>query len=201
MKRLLPLVLCGCLFSCSNINEPSAKFNQIQSIKLTPTKTFVGKKKKMLTDYVTQSTNELVSNLTYLTPKSVIAITNFVFTDSDFNSSPIFAAQLKESYIYEFYKLGQPTIELRASGLIKVTDNGEFFLTKDYRLLRSKLPVDYVLVGTISRLKSGVILNARIVGVESQAVVAASQTFIPQSAIIDFITSPHKTSKIKLVKG
>ena len=193
------LAVAGCTTSSvktSNISPPS-----IQQIKVERQQAALIKKKSQLTDYIQRSTHELIRNTTYVQDKSVIAMTNFVFVGGDFNDSPLFASQIKESYIYEFYRLGQPILELRSSGLIKVTDKGEFFLTKDYRQLRSKYPIDYVLVGTISRLKNGVMLNTRIVGAESFAVVGASQLFIPQSAINDYIPSLKNTRKVKLVKG
>jgi TolB-like protein len=202
MKKVISLLVFISLNACTSISQvPVTISTPSKLVIVKPHNSFTSIKAKKLPDYIQDSMHELINNITHVKPQSVIAVTSFVFTDSDFNNSPLFAGQIKESYIYEFHKLGQPIIELRSSGLIKVTDKGEFFLTRDYRQLRAEQPIDYLLVGTISRLRNGVMLNARIIGAESFAVVGASQLFIPQATINNYISSAKTSRRIKLIKG
>ena len=52
-------------------------------------------------------------------------------------------------------------------------------LSRDYLELSSSLPIEYVLTGTMTKHQGGVLVNARILGVESRAVVATAQMLVP----------------------
>lgn len=62
-----------------------------------------------------------------------------------------------------------------------MTPDGDFALTKDFLELEGELPIRYILTGTLLNYKDGVIVNARIIGAESKAVVASAQGEIPNS--------------------
>jgi TolB-like protein len=131
---------------------------------------------------------ELVSNLQYVNATTPLAITSFSFLESDLNTSDIVGQQLSESLIHEVHKFGIPVIDFKATNFIRVTQDGDYILTKDYLDLEGELPIKYVLTGTVTKKLSGYLVNARIIGLESKAVVATAQDFLPIELVDSLIS-------------
>lgn len=138
---------------------------------------------------------ELVSNLQYVNAKTPLAITSFTFLDSDLNTSDIVGQQLAESLLHEVHRFGVPVIDFKATNFIRITSSGDFILTKDYLDLEGELPIKYVLTGTITEKLSGYLINARIIGLESKAVVATAQDFLPRE-LVDSLISRNENDGI-----
>jgi TolB-like protein len=153
-----------------------------------------------LNDYVQTLTHELVSNMIHVKPQSVLAASSFVFVDSDFLSMPTFAKQIQESFTYEFHKVGQPIIEFKSTGFIRILPEGDFALSNDYSELKKIQPIDYILMGTLTELRDGIQVNAKVVGVKSHAVVAAAQIIIPREVTDNVIPTTKKGQSIKLIE-
>jgi hypothetical protein len=51
------------------------------------------------------------------------------------------------------------------------------------------MPARYIVGGTMLKHTDGYLINARIVGMQSQAVVASAQSFIPNSVVYPLISS------------
>ena len=138
---------------------------------------------------------ELVSNLQYVNAQTPMAIASFSFLDSDLSTSDIVGQQLSESLIHEVHKFGIPVIDFKATNYIRITPNGDYLLTKDYLDLEGELPIKYVLTGTITKKLSGYLINARVIGIESKAVVATAQNFLP-SELVDSLISHQQNDGI-----
>jgi len=198
--------------SCSSITSTSPAYlggtNNESNNLITPTSqvlkssSLAGIKKpyRNLNNYVRSLTHELISNMNHVKPQSVLAASSFVRIDGDFLSTPTFAKQIQESFIYEFHKVGQPIIEFKSTGFIRVLPEGDFALSTDYTELQNVQPIDYILMGTLTELRDGVQVNAKVVGVRSHAVVAAAQIIIPRDVIDDVIPKAKKGQSIKLIK-
>lgn len=185
--------------ACSNNNVIASKPENSISVKVPHYKSI--KINKEITDYVRELTNELISNIDHVKADSVIATSSFVFVDSDYKNTPTFAKQIQESFSYEFHRLGQPIIEIKSTGYIRVLPEGDFALSNDFFELKRSQPIDYILMGTLTRLVDGIQVNAKLVGVKSHAIVAASQLKIPQRIIERVIAKPKKGVTTKLVSA
>jgi len=195
--------------SCSSTSPSSYHNENHQTVSSSSQKDsndiLIGIKKpyRNLNDYVRSLTHELISNMNHVKPQSVLAASSFVYIDSNFLTTPNFAKQIQESFIYEFHKVGQSIIEFKSTGFIRILPEGDFALSNDYTELKSIQPIDYILMGTLTQLIDGVQVNAKIVGVRSDAVVAAAQIIIPRNVIdniIPRIPQAKKGQSIKLVK-
>ncbi len=162
--------------------------------------TGIKKRERNLNYYVRTLTHELVSNMSYVKPQSVLASSSFVYVDGDFMTMPTFAKQIQESFTYEFHKIGQPIIEIKSTGFIRVSPEGDFALSTDYTELKRIQPIDYILTGTLTALRDGVQVNAKLIGAKSHAVVAVAQIIIPQEVIDNVIPTLKKGQSIKLIK-
>lgn len=135
---------------------------------------------------------DLIANLQYVNTSTPVAVTSFVMLDSDYNESNLLGNQLAESLIHEVHKFGIPVIDFKTTGFIRITEQGDFAFSKDYEDFSGDLPARYIISGTLSKHKDGYIVNARIVGLESKAVVASAQSFIPKEIANALLTSSEK---------
>jgi len=145
--------------------------------------------KKSISFYVRGMMQDLVGNLRYVNSTTPLAVTNFVFLDSDFEQADLVGMQLSESFIHEVHKFGIPVIDFKTTDYIRVSRSGDFVLSKDYLELNGELPIKYVLAGTLVKKTTGYSVNARVVGVNSKAVVASAQGFIPNHVISRLLPS------------
>ncbi|GAB3031941.1 FlgO family outer membrane protein [Bowmanella dokdonensis] len=129
--------------------------------------------------YVQNLTQDLISNMEYLSDKTPVGITHFALLDSDLQQTNLLGFQLAESFMHELHKFRIPVIDYKSTEYIRVTQDGDFLLTRDYLELKDRAPVKYVLTGTLVKHQGGYLVNARVLGIESKAVVATAQTLIP----------------------
>ena len=134
---------------------------------------------KHIGDYVKNMTQDLISNMEYVNDKTPIGITHFALLDTDLKKTDLLGRQMAESFVHELHKFRVPVIDFKATEYIRITEEGDFVLSRDYLELSSSLPIEYVLTGTMTKHQGGVLVNARILGVESRAVVATAQMLVP----------------------
>lgn len=131
--------------------------------------------------YVRGLMQDLVANLQYVNSTTPVAVVSFVMLDSNYNDANLLGIQIAESLIHEVHKFGIPVIDFKTTGYIRVTEQGDFAFSKDYEDFTGDMPARYIVGGTMLKHTDGYLINARIVGVKSQAVVASAQSFIPNS--------------------
>jgi TolB-like protein len=131
--------------------------------------------------YVRGLMQDLVANLQYVNSTTPVAVVSFVMLNSDYNDANLLGIQIAESLIHEVHKFGIPVIDFKTTGYIRVTEQGDFAFSKDYQDFTGDMPARYIVGGTLLKHTDGYLVNARIVGMQSQAVVASAQSFIPNS--------------------
>lgn len=154
---------------------------------------------KNINDYVRGMMQDLVANLQYVNQSTPMAVTSFVNLQSDFATSNVVGNQLAESFVHEVHKFGIPVVDYKATDFIRVTPQGDFILSRDFSELKANLPIKYVLTGTLVEQQDGMLVNARIVGISSKAVVASAQGFLP-AQIVDALLNQSIIDNIQLVK-
>ena len=146
-------------------------------------------KSKNINHYARGIMHELLSNLQYVGPSTPVAVADFVYLDGDYNSSPLIGKQLSQAFMHEVHKLGIPVVDHKLTDYIRVSTSGDIALSNDYLELSGEIPIRYVLTGTLLKDGHSTIVNARIVGIESKAIVASAQGNLPASVINDITTS------------
>ncbi|MFT4731878.1 MAG: TolB-like protein [Gammaproteobacteria bacterium] len=161
---------------------------------------------KNIGDYVRNMAQDLVSNMEYVTERTPVAVTHFSLIDSDLKETNLLGYQIAESFTHEFHKFRMPVVEFKATQFIRVTDSGDFVMSRDFLDLNSTTPIQYVLTGTMTKHQGGYIINARMLGMESNVIVASSQMFVPFYVVDALI--PSESSKateivdgVRLIKG
>lgn len=161
---------------------------------------------KHIGDYVKNLTQDLVSNMDYVTQETPIGVTHFALLDSDLQHTNLLGRQMAESFMHEMHKFRIPVIDFKATDYIRVTEHGDFVLSRDYLELSDKAVIEYILTGTLAKHQGGYMVNARVIGMQSKAVVASAQTLVP-FYVVDALMPSHEGSDdmwvdgIKLSKG
>jgi TolB-like protein len=125
---------------------------------------------------------EMLETSVFVSHKTPIAMASFVNLN-DLESTSWLGNLIAESFIYEFQRHGLIVIDYKATGFFRVTSEGDFVFSRDWKELPENQIIDYVVTGTLLEQKDGFILNARMIGMISHVVVATAQTFIPRWAI------------------
>jgi len=140
-------------------------------------------KQNLLSDYVEQMAMRLAQSIDEEPLPKPIAITSFVQFDSTLNRSDILGNQLSELFFVELQQFGLSVIDHKATNFIKVTSTGDFVLSRNSRDLQRMQSFGYVLSGTMLASERGVIVNARIISLSDQRVVASAKGLIPSFVI------------------
>ncbi|MCW8092578.1 FlgO family outer membrane protein [Alteromonas sp. ASW11-130] len=154
------------------ISQPRLYSNVQSSYKGRPLTKHIG-------DYVKNMAQDLISNMEYVSEKTPVAVTHFALLDSNLKSTNLLGQQMAESFIHELHKFRIPVLDFKTTDYIRITEHGDFALSRDYLELNSSLPIEYVLTGTMTRHQGGMLVNARIIGMDSHAVVASAQMMVP----------------------
>jgi len=150
---------------------------------------------------------DLVSNLQYVNESTPIAVTSFVFLDSDLEQTSLLGNQMSESLIHEIHKVGIPVLDFKVTDSLRITQEGDFISSRDFNYLNTNIPIRYIVTGNLVKHQGGYLVNARVVGIKSKAVVASAQSFIPAhvaKALLSskpLTTSEQETGLVPLVQG
>lgn len=155
---------------------------------------------KTVNHYVRSLMNDLINNMHYVDRKTPLGVSSFVFLDTDLNKTNLLGKQIAESFMHEIHQTGIPVIDFKATNYIRVTESGDFSFSRDYMELKEVLPLKYVLSGTLVKHQDGILVNARIIGLQSKAIVASAQGFLPEN-IVKALLSSEETDGIQLVQG
>ncbi|KJF98225.1 FlgO family outer membrane protein [Photobacterium leiognathi] len=192
MKKWIVIVLSLALTACTTppvYNGKERYSSGTYSLTDTPRHTV---------DYFVEGlANQLVTSNQYLTASTPLAVTSFVDLQ-DMTETNWLGNVVSENFMYQMQQRGFTVVDYKSTGVIKVTNDGDFSISRNWRELASQQPVDYVLTGTMLRQSGGVLVNARIIGMRSNVVIATAQGFLPAERIgrdLDFM------NKIQLRNG
>lgn len=132
--------------------------------------------------YVRGLMHKLVANLRYVDKTTPVAVASFVYLDTDPTQANLLGEAIAEGLIHEIHKFGIPVIDYKTPSDISISDDGRYFFSKDVNELAAQLPIRYVFAGTLVKNVDGYIVNARVIGKHSKAVVASAQVYIPEAA-------------------
>lgn len=104
-----------------------------------------------------------------------IAITSFVDLHQ-FEKTTHFGRTISEAFFDELFTRGFNVSDFRGQETLSINENGEYFLTRDIKLLNKDIVSGYILVGTYSLFEDKVYINVRILDNLSGKVVASARS-------------------------
>ncbi|MFY8272945.1 FlgO family outer membrane protein [Pseudoalteromonas sp. SSDWG2] len=155
---------------------------------------------KNINQYVQALMQDMVSNIDQGALSMPMAVTSFVFLDSDYQQGSLLGNQLAESFIHELHEFGVPVVDFKTLDYIRVTPTGDFTFSRDFLELQSEQNMPHVLAGTLVKHQGGVLVNARIVSVDSKMVIATSQGLLPHD-VVDSLLSTSSYAGVELKQG
>ena len=91
-------------------------------------------------------------------------------------------------------------VDYKVTDYIRVTPGGDFALSRDFNELSAELPIRYVLTGTMTAHKNGVLVNARLIRIDNKQVISAARTFMPE-AVVRAVVGQSGADKLKIKQG
>jgi len=134
--------------------------------------------KHAIADVVKGLTYQMLESSSFVNPKTPIAVASFVELEN-LESTNWLGNQIAENFIHELQRHGLVVIDYKTTGHIRVTAEGDYVFSRDWKELPERQIIDYVVTGTMMEQGNGVMINARMIGMQSRVVVATAQSFIP----------------------
>jgi TolB-like protein len=166
-----------------------------------------GELKNNINFYMRGLMQDLVSNLQYVNNTTPIAVTSFALLDSDLQQTNLVGNQISESLIHEIHKAGIPVLDFKVTDSLRITQQGDFISSRDFNDLSTNIPIRYIVKGNLVKHQGGYLVNARVVGISSKAVVASAQSFIPAHVANALLSSKpvdpsaKKDNQVPLIQG
>lgn len=132
--------------------------------------------------FVESMTEDLMVSNTSVSARTPIAVTSFVDLQS-MDATNWLGNSVSEGFIHQFQRRGFKVVDFKTTGSIQVTQKGDFAFSRDWKDLAQEQEIQYILTGTMLRQEGGVLVNARVVGMQSRVVVATAQGFLPADRI------------------
>jgi len=129
--------------------------------------------------YARDLADQMMASSHGLRPGQRIAVTSLSWLDSNFDESSLVALQLQEELSTEFQLLAFDVLEFRLTDGIRVTEHGDFAMSRNYLDLPELQYTDYILTGTLVQRREGVMVNVKLVNFDSKVVEATGQVLIP----------------------
>lgn len=147
--------------------------------------------------YTQRIANQLFRSRLALKPNAGIAVGTFTQIDSLLlNDTPnhplrLLGLQLEEGLMTASIAQGLKVIEFKTRANLTIKSDQDLMLSRDVSKLRGSANIKYFLTGTLTEQENGVVVNARIINIENNQVLAAATDYVP----IDTLWS---SSKVKL---
>ena len=143
--------------------------------------------KHAINDVVKGLAYQMLESSSFVTPKTPVAIASFVDLEN-VESTNWLGNQLSESFIHELQRHGMIVVDFKTTGHIRVTKDGDYVFSRDWKELPERQIIDYIVAGTMMKQEGGIIVNARMIGMQSRVVVATAQSYIPNWVLGDALT-------------
>ncbi len=150
-----------------------------------------------INDVVKGLAYQMLEHSSFVTPKTPVAVASFVTLD-DLESTNWLGNQLSENFVHELQRHGMVVVDYKTTGHIRVTKDGDYVFSRDWKELPERQIIDYVVTGTMMEQETGIIVNARMIGMQSRVVVATAQSFIPKWVLGDKV---NRDENVKMKDG
>ncbi len=194
MKKWLIPMLLPTLLSCSMMEEENFyKSTQVDKGEIDS----YNLPQHAINDVVKGLAYQMLESSAFVNAKTPVAVASFVNLN-DLESTNWLGNQLAESFVHELQRHGLVIVDFKTTGHIRVTKEGDYVFSRDWKELPERQIIDYVVAGTMMEQENGILINARMIGMQSKVVVATAQSFIPSWVIGEEINS---NEKVKMKDG
>ncbi len=126
---------------------------------------------RFMADQLAQNRDSMNISQNPIAVTSIVNLQNFKKTNK-------VGLWLTENLMHELHTRGFKTIDFKTMPAIQVTPSGDFVLSREVEELRGKYNINQVLTGTFAEHENGVVINARLIDMETSVVVSSAQANI-----------------------
>lgn len=133
-----------------------------------------------LDNYVEQMAIELSDLLSETQDMSTeLAVASFVRLDGTLQTSDQLGNQLAETFMHQLHRFGYQVVDTKLLDNVHITRMGDYVFSRKSKSRFNSEAAEYVLSGTMLYREKGVLVNARVMSLESKKVVATTSKMIP----------------------
>ncbi|ACJ28276.1 Lipoprotein, putative [Shewanella piezotolerans WP3] len=138
-----------------------------------------------------QMVNELVRQNDSLKPTQPLLVATPVLL-ADLATTNELGLQYQQGLIAALHDHQFNLIDMNVAETLRVTQEGDFILSRDWQQLPADIDVRHVVVSTMSPSKEGVVVYSRIVDVSNNRVISVAQSFVPITAMPDMLSPSER---------
>lgn len=135
------------------------------------------KEKIFMEELSYQITEQLMMNIDLIDSRAPLGVTTPVLA-SNFRETVSLSYQLQQGLINELHSNQFFVVDMNLADYIKITDDGEFMLSRKWESVPRQVEIQLVLLTTLVPDKGGISINVRIVNIFSRRVVASAMTYV-----------------------
>ena len=136
-----------------------------------------------LRTYLHELVVKLTDNMRDLTTENTLAVTSFVYLNSDLQSADLLGQHMAEHLGSLFHEFGANVIDVKTLDFVRVTEFGDFSFSRDFTELRHDLPIDYVLGGTLVNTGNGMVIHSKVIDIKTKQVTASASIQVPSHLV------------------
>ena len=178
---LLPLLM---LFGCAMTQQEPADEQVLASGNGLPHLSSINHLSQQMVNELVRQNDSLKSTQPLLVATPVML--------SDLTSTNELGLQYQQGLITALHDHQFNLVDMNVAETLRVTEEGDFILTRDWQQLPADIDVRHVVVSTMSPSKEGVVIYSRIVDVSNNRVVSVAQSFVPIAAMPDMLAPSEK---------
>lgn len=144
--------------------------------------------------------DQLERNVERKSLANTFIVTSFANLDK-LNETSSFGRLVAENLIHELQVRKWQVFDVRLTKDIVINEAGEFSLSRDIKKIRETYKVGGIVAGTYSVANTSLIVNARVIDIETGVVVSTGQFHIPINGFVESILFNKDTLKSMRIVG
>ena len=128
-----------------------------------------------------------------------VLVTSFVNLDNLTQTNGL-GRLLSEGLTHQLHVRKWKVVDARLANNVVINKQGEFALSRDIKNIRSNYNISAIVTGTFTNTSIGIIVNAKVMDVDSGVVTSSAQVVIPTQgleALLFNYSAPRKGVKVK----
>lgn len=182
MRILITLICFSCITACSNLSYDFFERASDSDV-IKPKQKVNGSSGITIHQHITRLANTLFSSAKNIKLNQSVAVGTFLPVSLLNEKSKLeknhIGLQIQESFITLGSQAGLKIIEYKTMSSIKIQPGSDVMLSRNIKNLHQKVNAQYFLTGTYSEQENSLVVNARLIELSSQSVVAAATDYIP----------------------
>lgn len=196
--KYLSLIILACLTGCSAYEQKFASY-QDDKVGNSPRDSYQPVTEEgMLHKHIEKLARQLFDTANLLDTSQPVIIGTFLpansLTPEENPNLMAFGVQLQESFSTLSTQAGLNVIEYKSLPGVMITDSADIMLSRDLGKLNQKVQAQYLLTGNYIQQENSLIVNAKLISVNGQNLIAAATGYLP-------LNSMFSHNKVRLKDG